>query len=404
MTRMRTYYQRISDGVLIEILWAMKITLFIAAAVLVGVTIDNLSNEEMDPELLNLGSFYPTASMAPCAEQSAVDNAQAFLEIHVVQPYKNTSLINMLPDLTELDWPKPLFATTPAGLLLPNKTVYPLPKPFEPVMSKGQISLSRKLLNLFSDFMFSHGYGDRFWLNGGTLVGSYHHHDFIPWDDDIDVLADADLRPTIQSFLEQLAPEYEWYAMWERDKLFTKSLNASDNHLDLEYSRTTSDKGWAWPFLDIGYYRSGPTQTCVYLWRPGQGECFENSAIFPLLYRPFGKEWYPTPCNTPSYLRSVYKMRSSCVTFGYSHIFEVGSSYARVPCYTLAGKYAFTQHCSVTTVPWYSTDALLNKTFIINQERLVIKTAVGWKVVHTLNLPLKNEVSKCKGYGLPEPR
>ncbi|KAA0183996.1 Lipopolysaccharide choline phosphotransferase protein [Fasciolopsis buskii] len=382
----------------------MKITLFVASILLIGHTIDQLSNEVLDPEILNLGSFYPVSGMMSCTNLSSPKYPQGYLDMYIVQPYKNASLTSLLPNLNELDWPQPAFASTPAGVVFPNRTVNPLPKPFEPVMSRGQINLSRKLLNLFSNFMFANGYGDRFWLNGGTLVGSYHHHDFIPWDDDVDVLADANLRPIIQAFLEQLAPEYEWFAMWERDKLFTRSLNSSENHLDLEYSRSTSEKGWAWPFLDIGYYLTGPVQTCVHLWRPGYGECFSNSAIFPLLYRPFGKDWYPTPCNTLHYLRSVYKMHSSCVTFGYSHIFEVGSSYARVPCYTLARKYAFTQHCPLITTSLNSTTKPTTGNFIVNEERLTINTSSGWKVIHTIHLPLKYEVNKCQGYGVPEPR
>ena len=55
--------------------------------------------------------------------------------------------------------------------------------------------------------------GLRYWVCGGTLLGTVRHKGFIPWDDDIDIFLPM---PDYQRFLE-LFPEDERYAVLRRD-------------------------------------------------------------------------------------------------------------------------------------------------------------------------------------------
>lgn len=370
------------------------------AIFLIGLAIEKLDVSRINPELLTIGSF---------------DHPETYQLIHDVPPeckqefLLDPFLVNSgtpsekLPNLTELNWSVSNTVTQlPDSLNSPEQQ-----RPFEPAMNSSQMAIARRLLNVFSELMISNGYGDRFWLTGGTLVGSYHFHDFIPWDDDVDVLADAEIRPHIQRLLKTLEPHYQTYTMHERDKLFTRPYTGTSAQNDSEmYSRYTSDKPWAWPFMDIGYYSVGPSRTCESTWRLGRGACIPNSVIFPLIYRPFGANWYPSPSNPPEYLSYMYQMRSSCVTFGYSHIFERNSQFARVPCYTLADRYAFMRHMVVPEAPVVTSNQTLSKLFTVDVEQLMTAAQSNRTTIHQIRLPIrrKKDQSIIGDYGIPEPR
>lgn len=389
----------------LKLMAATKVTVTVCTVFLLGIGIDKLSRRGLDHELLVLGSFEHPQTIMWIHEPMTSDIQPLHLDPFIVKPYGNMTAMTQLPKLDELKWPAMVYANRPAGSVDASGLKVSLPRPFEPVMSRGQIALSRRLLKVFSDLMFAHGLGDRFWINGGTLVGSYHHHDFIPWDDDVDVLADIEIRPQIQTLFKQLKPEYETYSMYARDKLFTKVVNETSLNSDLEYSRITSDNPWPWPFLDIGYYKVRDAMTCEDPWIPGQSACFPTAAIFPLIFRPFGTDWYPAPSDIPTYLSWMYRMRSSCVTFGYSHIFEGKSQEARVPCHALADRYAFMKHIAIANAPILSTNETLSLMFIVDLERLIKKTPSGWTVIHEARLPIKRRtIFNRTKFGVPEPR
>jgi len=66
-----------------------------------------------------------------------------------------------------------------------------------------------QIARAFDDVMSAHRLNLTYFLYGGSLLGSYRHHDIIPWDDDIDVMANVSDRDVIFAELIKLSPKYE---------------------------------------------------------------------------------------------------------------------------------------------------------------------------------------------------
>ena len=145
------------------------------------------------------------------------------------------------------------------------------------------IQLLKTTLKILDEFDIKH------MLISGTLLGYIRHNDFIPWDDDIDILVDE----SIIRKKELIAKKYGNLNMFFRTKhdsikiCFTDGLEVpDDNWKDKSIpSISKENKKYTFPFVDMFIYETG-THIC------GQDDFIEIDGVIKKAFFPFD-----SPCN-----------------------------------------------------------------------------------------------------------
>lgn len=207
---------------------------------------------------------------------------------------------------------------------------FPLYIIFRPTISQTDKILFLYVLQKFIDVCNVNNIN--FFLYDGSLIGSYRHHGFIPWDDDVDVFVNSSQKhllakegakvPGFQVFTPK---NFQW-------KFFHRNLSTS-----------IGAKEFRWPYIDIFFWEVSSTHLYDYT-RFQRGKSYEKAIVFPLQFRPFEGALLKTPINTRAFLKKKYDIEE-CQTNTYSHRYEEFTRWAhKVPCEKLEKFYPFVKH------------------------------------------------------------
>ena len=178
---------------------------------------------------------------------------------------------------------------------------------FQPLMTENDVEVLMDILERFVSAVTVANL--TFFMYGGTLIGSYRHHNLVPWDDDVDIFMWSVDKSVIRKVLSTLRPDYVLDDRSSRWKFYSKK------------SSSIPEVSWKWLFVDICLYKENSWK----IWDADPGFSwkffYNKSMVFPLVDRPFGKLRLPAPIDMKRFLTSTYNI-NSCKSSAYNHRVE----------------------------------------------------------------------------------
>ncbi|KAL3313298.1 hypothetical protein Ciccas_008100 [Cichlidogyrus casuarinus] len=248
-------------------------------------------------------------------------------------------------------------------------------RPFSMQMSLDEREIVYSMLEDILSSAYRKSLGLCLIATGGSALGSFRHHDFIPWDDDFDLGLNKSCEGEFVQVLESLQPELA-FRRWAGWKIKVFRADGMQTNIG-NYS-------WNWPYIDIALFETNATHRTEIPTSYNRQYSYPLSGVFPLLYRPFGRLWLPTPFNIHENLIVDYGPTDQCYMSGYSHILEGAGVSGKQPCRSLASKYAFVRRTLVGPIEGAEPKLVWVK------ETLFLATdndSSSFKAIHSLILP-----------------
>ena len=177
-----------------------------------------------------------------------------------------------------------------------------------------------------------------FAMSDGTLLGSWRHHDVIPWDDDLDLMMPIEHQLTFIEALEQLKDTVVQYYLIEYLPDHPPYVKVF-----FLYKPTLDYTTWTFPFVDVFFYFTNET----HLWYSSHPKTsLELKHVFPLVMRPLGYLWLPAP-REPA-LTFTFNAQKQCDSHWYDHRKETGQPYVQANCSDIVDVYPFGERNKTT--------------------------------------------------------
>jgi hypothetical protein len=126
-----------------------------------------------------------------------------------------------------------------------------------------------------------------FMMSDGTLLGSWRHHDIIPWDGDVNLMIPIKQKSRLADAINQLNETLiNFYLIREK--------KTKRQYYKISFKHTSSSREYAWnfPCVDVFFYVRNRT----HLWQmEDRSTTTKVRYIFPLVMRPLGELWLPAP-------------------------------------------------------------------------------------------------------------
>ena len=202
----------------------------------------------------------------------------------------------------------------------------------------------------------------KFLMINGTLLGSWRHHDMIPWDEDADFLMYVDDQPLFINALKESKYSEVGYTLLPFSKRPQRSFK-------VYFHNTTCVKAncpWKFPSVDIILYNTDKN----YLWFTDNRRIrIDLKYVFPITMRPLGSLWLQAPRDPLRLLPPT--IDSICRTHVHNHRLERRQKSKKCKCSDLYNVYPFVQRTDLKM----TIEAL-----VINQ-----------KIIHIVIYPLSQE-------------